>query len=157
MRTQVTGQPKSTVILRARAKGVSHSRADVTVRDLTFSIDEPTERGGSNAGATPTEMALAALVGCTNVIGHKCAARLGLDIGELDIDASCEFDRLGVTQVEEIDVPFKSITLQVASSGAASEADLARLSEEVERFCPLSKLFRNAGTRLRVTWTKQND
>jgi uncharacterized OsmC-like protein len=148
---------KTTVILRARAQSVSHARADVRIRDLTVAIDEPLERGGTNAGPTPTDLALAALVGCTNVIGHKCAARLGMDIGRLEIDATCEFDRRGVTQVEEIEVPFKSVILIVVSDGTASDADLARLSEEVERFCPLSKLFRNAGAKLSISWKNQQD
>ncbi|MGB2325174.1 MAG: LysR family transcriptional regulator, partial [Pseudomonadales bacterium] len=44
--------------------------------DVDFAIDEPIERGGTNLGPTPTDAALAALIGCTNVIGHKCANRL---------------------------------------------------------------------------------
>ena len=90
-------KPKTTVKLRAKAECPSHSLANVAVRDLVFAIDEPTERGGTNMGPTPTDTALAALIGCTNVIGHKCAASLGLEIGNLTISATCDFDRRGVT------------------------------------------------------------
>jgi uncharacterized OsmC-like protein len=62
------------------------------MRDVQLTIDEPQARGGTNLGPTPTETALAALVGCTNVIGHKCADSLGVDIGHLDISVSCDFD-----------------------------------------------------------------
>jgi putative redox protein len=99
---------KTEVTLKAQAHCPSHSRADISVRDLTFAIDEPVERGGTNAGPTPTDTALSPLVGCTNVIGHKCADKLGVDIGHLDISARCTFDRRGVTLQEEIDVPFRS-------------------------------------------------
>lgn len=145
---------KTSVKLRARAECPSHSRADVAVRDLIFSIDEPTERGGANAGPTPTDTALAALIGCTNVIGHKCASALGVDIGHLSIDATCDFDRRGVTLEEEIEVPFTSVVLAVVSDGTADQADLGRVAIDTEKFCPLSKLFKAAGTQVEVHWSK---
>ena len=114
--------------------------------------DEPVERGGTNAGPTPTETALAALIGCTNVIGHKCAGKLGIDIGHLDISAKCTFDRRGVTLEEEIDVPFKSIELTVVANGTATHEALQQVAAEVKKFCPLSKLFNAAGTEVTEIW-----
>ena len=143
---------KNTVTLKASADCPSHSLANISVRDLTFSIDEPTERGGTNTGPTPTDTAIAALVGCTNVIGHKCAAKLEIDIGHLTIDASCEFDRRGVMLSEEIDTHFKSITLTITASGSATDDQLALVAQEVAKYCPLSKLFRQAGTEVIETW-----
>ncbi len=147
---------KTSVKLRAEADCPSHSRADIAVRDLVFAIDEPVERGGTNAGPTPTDAAIASLVGCTNVIGHKCAKALGIDIGHLHISAICDFDRRGVTLSEEIEVPFQHIALDVVADGPASDADLARVAEEVRKFCPLSKLFRAAGTEITETWCRQD-
>ena len=143
---------KTVVQLRAEAACPSHSRADVAIRDLTISIDEPVERGGGNEGPAPTETALAALIGCTNVIGHKCAKALGIDVGHMQITVTCNFDRRGVTLTEEIDVPFQRIDLDIAVDGSASEDDLARLAAEVEKYCPLSKLFRAAGTEIQERW-----
>ena len=144
---------KTTVKLRAAADCPSHSLAQVAVRDLVFPIDEPVERGGTNMGPTPTDTALAALIGCTNVIAHKCAAHLNLDIGDLSISALCDFDRRGVTLMEEIDLPFQAIHLKVTTGKPLSEADLNRLSREVGKYCPLSKLFKQAGTSLEEEWT----
>lgn len=145
---------KTVVKLRSTAEGVSHSRTDVTIRDLKFSIDEPEARGGTNLGPAPTETALAALAGCTNVIGNKCAGKLGVDIGNLSIEITCEFDRRGVTLVEEIDVPFVSLRQVVTSSGAASQEELMRVASDVARYCPLSKLFEQSGTELETVWQK---
>lgn len=145
---------KSTVRLRARGEGRSHSRSDVTIRDLSFVIDEPSERGGTNAGPTPTDTALAALIGCTNVIGHKCADKLGIDVGNITVDVVCEFDRRGVTLQDEIDVPFQAVSQTVTCDGEASQADVERLGAEVAKYCPLSKLFESAGTQLETTWRK---
>ena len=144
---------KTTVRLQAEAACPSHSLANVQVRDLSFAIDEPTERGGTNLGPTPTDTALAALAGCTNVIGHKCAKALGIDVGQLTINLSCDFDRRGVTLAEDIDVPFVAIEQSVVCSGKASPEDLELLATEVAKYCPLSKLFSQAGTKLNTTWT----
>ena len=148
-------RPKTTVKLRAEAECPSHSLANVGIRDLTFAIDEPTERGGTNLGPTPTDTALSALIGCTNVIGHKCANKLGIDIGHLKISAVCEFDRRGVTLEEEIDVPFSKIQLNIETSTEVSQDDLDRLATEVAKFCPLSKLFRQAGTAIDENWASR--
>ena len=145
---------KTSVKLKLGASCPSHSRADVSVRDFAFIIDEPEARGGTNLGPTPTDTALAALVGCVNVIGHKCAAEMGIDIGHLEIDAVCDFDRRGVTLAEEIDIPFTAATLTVRADGPANAEALVRVGAETEKFCPLSKLFRAAGTRLEVNWQK---
>jgi putative redox protein len=147
-------RPKTTVKLRAKANCPSHSLAEVAVRDLVQYIDEPIERGGTNKGITPTDTALSALVGCTNVIAHKCAEMLGLDIGHLTISAVCEFDRRGVTLAEEIDIPFQHIELKVQSDGTATTDQLQHLAGEVAKYCPLSKLFRQAGTEINETWER---
>lgn len=140
-------------VLRAAAECPSHSLANVSVRDLTFSIDEPTERGGTNTGPTPTDTAVAALIGCTNVIAHKCAGKLGVDIGELTIDAKCYFNRGGVTLAEEVEVPFEKIILTVKSnSQKATQAQLEEVAVETKKYCPLSKLFLNAGTEIEQSW-----
>ncbi len=146
-------KPKNNVVLKAAAQCPSHSLAEISIRDLTFQIDEPTERGGTNKGPTPTDTVISALVGCTNVIGHKCASKLNVDIGHLQIDVSCEFDRRGVMLSEEIDVPFTKIILNVKSDGSATADELQSVATEVGKYCPLAKLFRQAGTVIEENWT----
>ncbi|MBX2836850.1 MAG: OsmC family protein [Gammaproteobacteria bacterium] len=143
---------KTSVMLNVSGDCPSHSLSNISVRDITFAIDEPNERGGTNTGPTPTDTAIAALVGCTNVIGHKCAKKLGIELGHLSIDAKCEFDRRGVMLHEDIDVPFKKIVLTVKTSGTATQAELDRVAAEVNNYCPLSKLFRQAGTQIEEYW-----
>jgi len=145
---------KTSVKLRASADCTSHARAEIRIRDLLFVIDEPEARGGTNLGPTPTDTTIAALIGCINVIGNKCATQMGADIGHLKIDAECEFDRRGVTLEEEIEVPFTSVKLTVHADGSASEATLTQVGIETEKYCPLSKLFRAAGTKVEVLWLK---
>ena len=46
-----------------RGTSPSHGRTDITTRDVNLTTDEPTERGGTNMGMSPTETLFAALVG----------------------------------------------------------------------------------------------
>lgn len=147
---------KSVVTYRATAACPTHSRTEIPVRDLNVVIDEPIERGGTNLGPSPTEAAMTALIACTNVIGHKCAHRLGVDLGAVTIDANCQFDRRGVLMEEEIDVPFPAVTLTVHCDGPASQEELAQVGTETSKYCAIAKLFSAAGTDLTVNWVKAN-
>ena len=73
-----TPKPKTVVTMNLEGSCPNHSRTDVMVRDTETVIDEPVERDGTNLGPTPTETALAALAGCTNVIANKIARRYGV-------------------------------------------------------------------------------
>ena len=148
---------KTVVTYRATADCKSHSLTEIPVRDLTAVIDEPLERGGTNLGITPTETALTALIACTNVIGHKCAHKLGVELGDVTIDADCKFDRRGVLMAEEIDVPFPEITLTVNCGGPATAEQLAEVGAETAKYCAIAKLFGAAGTDLTVNWVKTTD
>ena len=148
-------KPKTKVKFRLHADCTSHSRAGVKVRDVGFTIDEPAERGGTNEGPSPTETAVAALVGCTNTISHKCAKALGIDIGNLEISAVCELDRRGVILQEEVDVPFQKIEVDVLYSGSATQEEAERVARETEKYCAVSKLFRMAGTELTHKWQRK--
>jgi uncharacterized OsmC-like protein len=147
---------KTVVTYRATAACPTHARTEIPVRDLNVVIDEPTERGGTNMGPTPTETAMTALIACTNVIGHKNAHRLGIDLGAISIDADCKFDRRGVLMAEEIDVPFPEITLTVNCTTPASQEELDLVGVETAKYCAIAKLFEAAGTDLNVHWVKAN-
>lgn len=145
---------KTTIKATINSNNPSHSLSECKVRDVGLTIDEPVERGGTNLGPTPTETAIAALVGCTNVIAHKCAEKLGVDIGNLTIDANYSFDRRGVMLMEEIDVPFPKIVLDITADGPATETELKNVAAELQRFCPVAKVFRHAGTEIEENWSK---
>lgn len=147
---------KTVVTYRTTAQCPTHARTEIPLRDLNVVIDEPVERGGTNMGPTPTETAMTALIACTNVIGHKNAHKLGVDLGVVTIDANCQFDRRGVLLEEEIDVPFPAVTLTVNCTTSASQDELTKVGQETAKFCAIAKLFEAAGTDLTVNWVKTN-
>lgn len=145
---------KTNMTIRLTGRGTSHARSETEVDGLTVVIDEPAARGGTHTGPSPTATAYAALIGCTNVIGNKCAHKLGVDIGQLAFEMEVDFDRRGVLLMEEVDVPFTAIRLNVSADGPASQADLDRVAAETAKYCPISKLYECAGTDVTVMWRK---
>ena len=145
-------KPKTSVKMTVEAACPSHARSDVRVRDVSFVIDEPAERGGGNMGPSPTETLMGALVGCTNVIANKVAKKMGIEVANLAVSVVADFDRRGVTLQDEVDVPFQAIKLRVELDTAAGEAEIDTLRRDVARFCPVSKLFRQAGTEIDEEW-----
>ncbi len=146
----VTIREKPVVKMRAEGICTSHSRTDVRVRDIATVVDEPLERGGSNAAPSPTEMLMASLLGCTNVILHKVAAKNGVEIEALSLKLETEFDRNGVMLAKFVEIPFPAMTLTVDVTTRASDAEVAVLARELDAFCPVSQVIRKSGTRLKT-------
>ena len=146
-------KPKLQVVAKLDGQCVTHARTDVSVRDVKVTIDEPAERGGTNQGLSPTETLMAALIGCTNVIGHKVAHKNGVKIDAMHVRLEMDFDRRGVTLTEEVEVPFPAGRLYVDVTTDADDAAIATVKRELAMFCPVSKVFRAAGTKLEEIWT----
>jgi len=151
----VTVKEKTTVTQRIHGDCPTHARTEISVRDVKTIIDEPKEREGSNMGPTPTETLVAALIGCTNVIGHKCARKHGVEFKAMSIDAESTLDRRGTQLIEEIEVPFPKIRLVINVTTDASEAEIEKVKTDLNRYCPISKVIRNAGTEIEETWNVQ--
>jgi putative redox protein len=143
---------KTTVTQRVHGDCPTHSRTEIAVRDVRTVLDEPKERDGTNMGPTPTETLIAALIACTNVIGHKCAHKHDVEFKAMSIDAECAFDRRGTQLQEEIEVPFTKIRLVINVTTDASDDSMENVKADLHRFCPVAKVFRKAGTAIEEVW-----
>ena len=114
--------------------------------------DEPEARGGTNEGFAPTEMALASLIACSNVISHKIAHKNGIKIIDMNFELDAAFNRLGVTLQEEVDVPFPEILLTINITTPASDKELQILKDDLPRFCPVAKVFEQSGSKIKTDW-----
>ena len=145
-------QPKMIVTLAMAGACRSHARTDVSVRDLVTTIDEPLERGGTNAGPSPTETMIAALIGCTNVITQRVASKAGVEIVDMAVRAEAQFDRRGVSLTEEVTVPFPEIVLTIDLTTGADEAAVETVKTNLRKYCPVSRVFTEAGTNVITNW-----
>jgi uncharacterized OsmC-like protein len=149
----VTIKQKKKVKIKIEGTCPTHSRTDIVVRDTETTIDEPFERDGTNLGPSPTETALAGLVGCTGVIAQKIARKHGIDVQAMTVGLEATFDRRGVILEEEVEVPFLDITLYINMTTDADDAQVETIKTELAMYCAVSKLFRNAGSTVNEEWT----
>ena len=148
----VVVREKTTITQRIQGRCPTHSRTEVSVRDVKAVIDEPKERDGTNMGPTPTETMVAALIACTNVISRKCAHKHGVEFKAMSIEAESTFDRRGTQLLEEIEVPFQKIRLIIGVTTDASSESLEKVKADLHRFCPIAKVIRHAGTAIEEVW-----
>ena len=140
------------VTMKLEGSVKSHARTDILARDVESVIDEPTVRGGTNLGLTPTETLMASLIGCTNVISHRIAESIGIIIKKMDIDVDATFNKDGVTLSQEVEVPFPEVNLNIRIDTDASEHQLDTLKRRLKMYCPISKVISNSGTKINDNW-----
>jgi uncharacterized OsmC-like protein len=145
---------ENVVHMKIEGSSKSHSRADIIARDVEIVIDEPVARGGTNLGLSPTETLMSSLIGCTNVITHRIMEKMGFKINSLDIKSKTLFNKDGVSLIQEVEVPFPEITLDIAISTNASESDLVEVQKQLAMYCPIAKVIRNSGTVINENWNK---
>lgn len=144
---------KTTIKARQSGVGQTHSRSHVRIRDVYHIIDEPLERDGTNLAPSPTETMMSALIGCTNVISKKIAKKMGVTFGKMNIEMSYDFNRLGTMLMEEIDVPFNNVILDITVETDGTTAQVDAIKHELEKYCPVAKVFRAAGMTITENWT----
>ena len=143
---------ENVISMKVEGSSKSHARTDILTRDVESVIDEPTIRGGTNLGLTPTETLMASLIGCTNVITHRIADQLGVKIKKLDVNVNSKFNKDGVSLLKEIEVPFPILEMNIKIASNASENQLETIKKQLKMFCPISKVISNSGTKIIDNW-----
>lgn len=116
----------------------------ITAGKHSFVIDEPAGLGGDDAGASPVEYALGALIACQVVTYRLYAHNLGIAFDSLTIDATGDLDVRGLFGLDDAVRPgFSGVRLSVHISGPESEARYRELYAEVAAHCPVQDLFSN--------------
>lgn len=116
-------------------KGVLKEKYTVenSAREHKWLIDEPTEIGGLDLAAKPSEMLLSALVSCKIITVKMYAARKGWDIKNISIELKLGEKVGDKTEIEK----------RIKIEGDFDEAQITRLIEISGR-CPIAKLVSNS-------------
>ena len=144
---------KTVIQMKLDATGETHARSKIRARDLVSTIDEPIARDGTNEGLTPTETLMAALIGCTNVITKRIAHGMGVEMGELEVNLTSDFDRRGVTLAEEIERPFANIVMDIEVATDATAEQMEAIKTDLAKYCPIAKVIRGSGVTITENWT----
>ena len=118
--------------------------SDVTVRQFTVGVDEPAGLGGQDTAPNPVEYVLAALGACQEITYRLYADALGIPLNGVSVKLAGAIDLRGFFNVDDSVRPgFQAIRADVVLDSPASDADLARLKEVVDRHCPVLDILRN--------------
>jgi len=146
-------RPKTIWTMTLDGTGETPTKTMVKSRDLSVTMDEPVDRGGTNLGLMPLETMMAGLIGCTNVVSHKIARANGIDVEGMSIRAEVTVNSSGTRLVREIDVPFPEVRLFIEFATASDDAAVDILKRDLRRFCAVSKVLQQAGSKVEEIWT----
>ncbi len=134
--------PQRGLVSAAHARGQAGYAVTIRARTHEIAADEPVERGGTDTGATPMELLLAALASCTIITLRMYAERKGWELGELRVDCLL-LEEDGVRHVER----------RLRFAAPLDESRRARLLEIADR-TPVTKIVREA-TAIRTTFADE--
>lgn len=133
-----------------------------TIRDIPpFSLDEPTELGGRNAGPTALEMTLAALNSCSAMIMYVLSREMRFDLRGVRFETDGWIDvrriemrrrKVKYSEVEPVAEHYHHVDQRVYLTTTETDERFDHFRAEVHRLCPMYALFRDAGVRLESTW-----
>lgn len=146
-------RPKTIWSMTLEGNCLTPTKTRVTSRDLALTMDEPLDRGGTNLGLMPLETMMSGLIGCTNVVSHKIAKANGIDVQDMSVRAEVTVNSSGTRLVEEIDVPFPKVTLFIEFTTSSDAAAVEILKRDLRRYCAVSKVLQQAGSRVEEIWT----
>jgi uncharacterized OsmC-like protein len=148
--------PTLTFSVSATGTGVRQD-VDVVGSGHLIRSDAYADFGGQDAHPSPLAYLLASLSSCTQVTASVVAREQGIAIDSYAISVDGDFDPTVMVSGRETDAQhsdtFNAVRVDVALVTSATQAEVDRLAADVERRCPVSALFRRAGTPIATSWT----
>jgi putative redox protein len=115
-----------------------------STRQFKTHVDEPAGLGGKDTAPNPVEYILVALGSCQEITYRLYADALGIPLSAVSVKLRGLVDLAGFFSVDDKVRPgFQRIEALVTLDSPASEDDLRRLKETVDRHCPVLDILRN--------------
>lgn len=113
--------------------------------------------GGRDEHPSPLAYALTALTTCNQVTASIVAGELGITVAGYAFTVEGDFEPSVMTTGHAVDAThsdtFTAVRLAATVETDATPEQVEHLGAEVERRCPVSALYRRAGTNLTSTWS----
>lgn len=129
---------KTRVEVTAQSQLVEAFRSHVKVRDFEVVVDQPANMESTDRGPRPSEYVLAALAACHEVTYRLYADAMDISLESVAVSVTGVSDAKGFFSVdEETPAGFSEIYGTIAIESDASDDDIERLREAVNRHCPV--------------------
>jgi uncharacterized OsmC-like protein len=139
--------------LRGIGEGFKQTVA-IERRPLFFAADGRRAFGGSDAATSPVDFALGALMSSTQVTGQIVASGTpSILLGRWEVVVKGSVDRAFLREGGDGVSNFRDVELAVSVETNLDDDAFAEFSQDVERRCPVTQLFRRSGVSLTTRWT----
>lgn len=129
---------KCRVETTAESHLVENFRSEVKTRGFDVVLDQPENMGSSDLGPRPSELLLAALAACHEVTYRLYADSMDIDLQDIAVSVTGVSDARGFFDVDdEVDAGFSEVYGEINIVSNASDEDIERLRQTVNRHCPL--------------------
>ncbi|MEK7788093.1 MAG: OsmC family protein [Chloroflexota bacterium] len=127
------------VVMRANTHWLGNLLCEAESRELPpIRVDEPLAMGGGNTAANPMELVLSALGTCQEILYSAYAALLDIPLDSVEVSLAGHLDLREMFDLQhEGGAGFTKIRFETRLQSPASEADIRKLIETVERCCPV--------------------
>lgn len=115
--------------------GHEHYISKLSMRGHLIVTDEPLEKGGKDAGPTPTELVLSGLAACTASTLRMYADKKGWDVERIDLEVSIRIQKTDAGQISQVES-------LIDITGNITAGERARMIEIAQK-CPVHKLLSN--------------
>lgn len=113
-------------------------KCEADIRGKKITIDEPQSLGGTDEGANPVELVLAALGGCISILASLYAKKHHVDLKGVKVFVEGDLDPDGFMEKDPSIRPgFQEIRFRVEIDSPSSPEKIQALLEHVERVCPV--------------------
>lgn len=143
--------------IKASSKRVGSLKNENTVRDFTFTIDEPVKLGGTNDAPTPMEYILGSFNGCVLIVIEIVAKEIDFKFKQLQAESIGIIDRRGLKGIDNVNPQFQEVTNTIWFETDEDESRLEELQEIVKKRCPAYNLFKDSGMAISLNWLKVED
>ncbi len=129
---------KCRVETTAESHLVENFRSEVKTRGFDVVLDQPENMGSSDLGPRPSELLLAALAACHEVTYRLYADAMDIDLQDIAVSVTGVSDARGFFDVDdEVDAGFSEVYGEINIVSNASDEDIERLRQTVNRHCPV--------------------
>jgi uncharacterized OsmC-like protein len=143
---KLNGRPEPVMVsITCASRAVSSEGwlSEIKVRDHALLCDMPGPLGGTDRGPKPTEFVLVGLATCHEVTYRYVAESLGIPLAGVSVTINAAVDQRGFLGLDDRARPgFVEIKGTVTLDTPASEADVERLRQMVEKHCPVLDALR---------------
>ena len=138
VRARLDADPARAVrIVRAESRQRSGFESEAKAGECRLVLDQPPALGGEARGPRPGEVVLMALASCQEHTYRVHAALLGIPLEDIHVKLEGFVDGRGFLGDDSVAPGFSEVRGTVTIRSGASESDLARLREAVDRHCPV--------------------